>query len=93
MTVVTRGSAFDKPGTWGMKHNLIWDRILGLNLFPDSIGDQEIGWYLQVQNRYGLACDNRTDQSLIDWAVWCISLAPHRWRMACLVRAALSLRS
>ena len=67
--------AFDRPGTWGMKHNLIWDRILELKLFPDSVGDKEIAWYLKVQNDYGLPCDNRTEQSLIDWAVWCISLA------------------
>lgn len=67
--------AFDRPGTWGMKHNLIWDRILDLKLFPDAIGDEEIARYLKAQNAYGLPCDSRTDQSLIDWAVWCISLA------------------
>ena len=26
--------AYHLPGTWGMKHNLIWDRVLGLDLFP-----------------------------------------------------------
>ena len=57
-----------------MKHNLIWDRVLGLNLFPGSVGDDEIAWYLKVQNAYGLPVDNRTTTSLIDWAVW--SIAP-----------------
>ena len=68
--------AYHLPGTWGMKHNLIWDRVLGLNLFPDSIGDAEIAWYLKVQKKYGLPVDNRTDTSLIDWALW--SIAPAR---------------
>ncbi|MCY2995287.1 MAG: DUF4965 domain-containing protein [Planctomycetota bacterium] len=68
--------AYHKPGTWGMKHNLIWDRVLGLKLFPDAVGDAEIAWYLQVQQPYGLTCDNRTDTCLIDWALW--SIAPAR---------------
>jgi len=68
--------AYHLPGTWGMKHNLIWDRVLGLDLFPPSVGDAEIAWYLKVQNKYGLPVDNRTDTSLIDWAVW--SIAPAR---------------
>ncbi len=68
--------AYHLPNTWGMKHNLIWDRVLGLNLFPVSIADAEIAWYLQVQNKYGLPVDSRTDTSLIDWAMW--SIAPAR---------------
>ena len=67
--------AYDRPGTWSMKHNLIWDRVLGLNLFPPSVGDAEITWYLKVQKRYGLPVDNRTDTSLIDWALWSSALA------------------
>ena len=67
--------AYGQPDTWAMKHNLIWDRVLGLNLFPQSIGDAEIAWYLKVQKTYGLPVDNRTDTSLIDWALWSIALA------------------
>lgn len=68
--------AYHLPNTWGMKHNLVWDRVLDLNLFPQSVGDAEIAWYLKVQNKYGLPVDNRTDTSLIDWAMW--SIAPAR---------------
>jgi hypothetical protein len=67
--------AYDAPGSWSMKHNLIWDRILGLNLFPQAIGDAEVAWYLKVQKPYGLPVDQRTDTSLIDWALWSIALA------------------
>jgi Domain of unknown function (DUF4965)/Domain of unknown function (DUF5127)/Domain of unknown function (DUF1793)/Domain of unknown function (DUF4964) len=67
--------AYDQPGTWSMKHNLIWDRVLGLNLFPNSVGDDEIAWYLDVQNTNGLPVDDRTTTSLIDWAMWSIALA------------------
>ncbi len=67
--------AYGQPGTWAMKHNLIWDRVLGLNLVLQSIGDAEVAWYLKVQKKYGLPVDNRTDTSLIDWALWSIALA------------------
>jgi len=68
--------AYDQAGSWSMKHNLIWDRVLGLNLFPESVGDAEIAWYLKVQKKYGLPVDHRTDTCLIDWALW--SIAPAR---------------
>jgi len=67
--------AYGQPDTWAMKHNLIWDRVLGTKLIPDSMADAEIAWYLKVQKKYGLPVDNRTDTSLIDWALWSISLA------------------
>lgn len=67
--------AYDQPGSWSMKHNLIWDSVLGLNLIPESVGDAEIAWYLKVQKPYGLPVDHRTDTCLIDWALWSIALA------------------
>ena len=67
--------AFDKPGSWAMKHNLVWDRVLGTKLFPKSVGDREVAQYLKVQNAFGLPCDNRTPTTLLDWDVWCAALA------------------
>ncbi len=34
--------AFDKPGTWGQNYNMVWDRILGLNLFPPEVAKKQI---------------------------------------------------
>ena len=68
--------AYDQAGSWSMKHNLIWDEVLDLHLFPAAIAEAEIAWYLKVQKKFGLPVDHRTDTCLIDWALW--SIAPAR---------------
>jgi hypothetical protein len=66
---------FDGPGTWSQKYNLIWDRLLNLNLFPDEIARQEIAHYKTKQGRYGLPLDNRSAYTKLDWIVWTASMA------------------
>ncbi len=66
---------FDHPGTWSMKYNLLFDRVLGLNLFPASLRAAEIDAYLRLQNRYGLPLDSRDTYTKADWLVWCAALS------------------
>jgi hypothetical protein len=67
--------AFDKPGTWSQKYNLVWDRILGLNLIPAKVVQTEIHFYEAHLNKYGLPLDNRRDYTKLDWEVWTATLA------------------
>jgi Domain of unknown function (DUF4965)/Domain of unknown function (DUF1793)/Domain of unknown function (DUF5127)/Domain of unknown function (DUF4964) len=70
--------AFDQPGTWSEKYNLVWDRILGLNLFPAKVAQTEIRFYQAHLNQFGLPLDNRRDYTKLDWEVWTATLADNR---------------
>jgi Domain of unknown function (DUF4965)/Domain of unknown function (DUF5127)/Domain of unknown function (DUF1793)/Domain of unknown function (DUF4964) len=70
--------AFDKPGTWSQKYNLVWDRILGLKLFPDSVLRQEMDFYKTQAQPYGLPLDNRKEYTKLDWTLWTATLTQDR---------------
>jgi hypothetical protein len=70
--------AFDQPGTWSQKYNLVWDRLLGLNLFPATVAQKEMAFYRRTQNPYGLPLDNRRLYTKLDWITWTATLTGSR---------------
>ena len=62
--------AFDQPHTWSQKYNLVWDQILGMNLFPKQIMRTEWAFYAGHFEPFGLPLDSRKTITKLDWEVW-----------------------
>lgn len=77
--------AFDQPGTWSQKYNLVWDKILDLGLFAPEVGQREADFYLKKQNEYGIALDSRADFTKLDWLFWSASLADSKQEFEALI--------
>jgi len=67
--------AFNSPNTWSQKYNLVWDQMLGYDLFPKSIRETELNYYMTKMNPYGLPLDVRADYTKLDWSIWTATLA------------------
>ncbi len=67
--------AFDQPGTWSLKYNLVWDRLLGLGLFPEAELRREQQFYRSKAQPYGLPLDGRGTLTKPEWMLWAVCLA------------------
>ncbi len=78
--------AFDRPGTWSMKYNLVWDSLLDLGLFTPEVRTKELSYYRSKMNTYGLPLDNRADFTKPEWMIWTATMAAGKEEFASYVR-------
>ncbi len=73
-----RRQTFDRPGSWSLKYNLVWDRFLGLDLFPPEVADGEMAKYHAEMGPYGVPLSSVAGHTKLDWLVWAATLTGKR---------------
>lgn len=66
---------FNKADTWSQKYNLLYQRVLGLDLFPNELFATESAYYQTKLQECGVPLDSRWAFSKTDWSIWAASFA------------------
>lgn len=62
--------AIGNDESWSLKYNMVWDIVLGFNLFDKGIYAAESKKYREEMNKYGVPLDMRRDFTKSDWMLW-----------------------
>lgn len=73
-----RRQTFDRPGSWSLKYNLVWDRFLGLDLFSPKVAEGEMEKYHAEMRPYGVPLSSVANHTKLDWLVWAATLTGKR---------------
>ncbi len=66
---------YGDANSWSELYNLVWDKILGINLFPTSLAAEEVAYYKTVLGPYGLPVESTTTSGKADWSTWTAALS------------------
>ncbi|EIW82090.1 DUF1793-domain-containing protein [Coniophora puteana RWD-64-598 SS2] len=61
---------YNNATSWGLSYNLYADKLLGTNVFNQSVYEMQTAWYKTVVNQYGVPLDTRHTYTKSDWQMW-----------------------
>lgn len=67
--------AFDRPNSYSMKYNAVWDTIFGLGLLPSGVMASELESYIERANPYGMPLLDTSDFTNSGWIAWTATMA------------------
>ncbi len=70
----TSNLAFDRPGTFSMKYNMVWDKAWGSKIFSRKFMTFETNDNRRHFDKYGMPLDSRSQYTKSDWMVWTASM-------------------
>jgi hypothetical protein len=71
--------AFAKSASYSIKYNIVWQQLLRLDgPFPAQLLRDEVAFYKQVANRYGVPLDSRNANTKLDWLAFAATMADDR---------------
>ncbi|KAF4552872.1 Glutaminase A-like protein [Elsinoe fawcettii] len=67
--------SYGNSSSWGLLYNLFASRLLGQDLVPQAIFDQQSAFYPTVALEYGVPLDTRHTYTKLDWEVFSAAVA------------------
>ncbi|KAI0036801.1 hypothetical protein K488DRAFT_81789 [Vararia minispora EC-137] len=69
-TAKSQNYSYGNNTSWGLAYNLYADKLLGFNLFPQSIYTMQASWYQTVYTNFGVPLDTRHSYTKSDWQIF-----------------------
>jgi hypothetical protein len=67
--------SYNQNDTHGLVYNLYSDRLLNLNLVPQSVYDMQSVFYTTIEQKYGIPLDTRHYYTKSDWEMWAAAIS------------------
>ncbi|KAH7914231.1 hypothetical protein BJ138DRAFT_452039 [Hygrophoropsis aurantiaca] len=62
--------SYGNDSSWGLSYNMYADKLLGTNVFDQSVYEMQTAWYGTVVLPYGVPLDTRHTYTKSDWQMW-----------------------